>query len=672
MPAVDVADDRGAAAQRLQVENERLRERLESAERNTAQTLARATRLSQVISVLALGSDFDTVVERAAVEVAELFSADIALLLLGTDDALTVEGPWGVRPRDIPTEAFALEGLQRLTPLEPVMIGPAADVPLPDWLGAYGAEHVAWARLLVGEESLGVMLLIRREPEPFERSDEKELRAIAYRIALAMENGLLHRRTSDQFARLNRIHSFTTQLAGTLELEPVGRRVAEMLVSEVPVESCLVLIDREGVLVPLARDGCEDDAEGLGDGWERFALETPGRPLGCVAVAGAPEIGSEQRELLGHLLGLAALAIDKALLYEHSRQQARQDSLTGLLGHRVFHELLEELTAADDPFSIVLLDIDDFKQINDLYGHQTGDDALRLVAESLRNEVRGGDRVFRVGGEEFCAVLPGLSHADAFATAERLRAGVASIVLALPMTVSLGVASFPEHALRRDELLARADAALYSSKHGGKNRTTIAGSHEMERDGGADRHLHLALLHNRDPDTVVHSVEVATVAVEIARALGVADDRLADLRTAARLHDIGKIAVPASILNKPGPLDADEFRIVQTHPVVGAELLQAWGFTVPARFVLEHHEQIDGSGYPAGLKGEEISLEGRIIHVADAFLAMTLDRPYRKAMDRRDAINELIRHSGSQFDAGVVAAFVARERSRVQRSGAAA
>lgn len=665
MSAIDLAEGQDAAALRLQAENERLRERLESAERNTAQTLARATRLSQVISVLALGSDFDTVVERAAVEVAELFSADIALLLVGPDDdALDVEGPWGVRPKDIPSGPCALDGLERLTPLEPVMIGPASDVPLPDWLGGYGAQHVAWARLLVGEESLGVMLLVRREPEPFERSDEKELRAIAYRIALAMENGLLHRRTSEQFAQLNRIQTFTTQLAGTLDLEPVGGRVADMLVSEVPVESCIVLIDREGALVPLARSGCDEDVIPVGGDWERFALETPGRPLGCVAVAGAPKPGSEERELLGHLLDLAALAIDKALLYEHSREQARQDSLTGLLGHRVFHELLEQKTAEGEPFSIVLLDIDDFKSINDLYGHQTGDDSLRLVAEALRREVRGSDHVFRVGGEEFCAVLPGLSHADAFATAERLRTSVASIVLALPMTVSLGVASFPEHALRRDELLARADAALYASKRGGKNRTTVAGAHELAG-GGADRHLHLALLHNRDPSTVVHSVEVATMAVEIARALGVGDERLADLRTAARLHDIGKIAVPAAILDKPGPLDDDEYRIVKTHPVVGAELLQTWGLTVPARFVLEHHEHFDGSGYPAGLKGEEISLEGRIIHVADAFLAMTLDRPYRCAMDRRDAIDELLRHSGTQFDTDVVAALVARERSRV-------
>src|SRR5262249_24590036 len=150
-------------------------------------------------------------------------------------------------------------------------------------------------------------------------------------------------------------------------------------------------------------------------------------------------------------------------------------------------------------------------------------------------------------------------------------------------------------------------------------------------------------------------------AVELARALGVADERLGDLRTAAKLHDIGKIGVPDAILGKPGRLDPDEFRIVQTHPVVGAELLRAWGLDRPAHFVEEHHEHVDGSGYPAGLRGEEIALESRIIHVADAFVAMTLDRPYRRALARDEAIAELVRHRGTQFDAAVVDALLALE-----------
>jgi diguanylate cyclase (GGDEF)-like protein/putative nucleotidyltransferase with HDIG domain len=649
----------GPQLAKLEAENAQLRERLQSAERYTAQTLARATRLSQVISVLGQHTDLDTVIDRAAVEVAELFSADIALVMVGADDAISVDGQWGVRKADVPAGRFALAGLDGLTATAPVLIGDASAIALPDWLERYGAVHVAWARLLVGEESLGLMLLIRRSPEPFERSDEKELGAIAYRIALAMENGMLHRRMSEQLVRLGRIQEFTSQLAGTLELDAVAHRVADMLVSEVPVAASVVLVERDGELGPAARCACDEDLDPLqAPGWTSFPLESAGKPVGCVAVAGAPDAGSDEHELLLHLLGLAAMAIDKGLLYERSREQARQDSLTGLLGHRVFHEVLEEQTGQGAPFSIVLIDIDDFKQINDLYGHQTGDDALRFVADALRRGVRGHDNVFRVGGEEFCVVLPGLGHGDAASVAERLRLGVSAIVSALPVTVSLGVASYPTHGRHRDELLTKADAALYASKRAGKNCTTVAGTDVAPQPAAVDRHVHLHLLHDRDPDTVVHSVQVATIAVEMGRALGVDDARLGALRTAAKLHDIGKIGVPDRILGKPGPLDEGEYRVVQTHPLVGAELLRAWGLDVAAEFVAQHHEHVDGSGYPRGLAGDEIALEAKIIHVADAYVAMTLDRPYRPAMSPEQAHAELLRHSGAQFDRAVVEALL--------------
>jgi diguanylate cyclase (GGDEF)-like protein/putative nucleotidyltransferase with HDIG domain len=648
----------------LRAENTKLRERLESAEHYTAQTLARATRLSQVISVLGHDTDFDHLVDRAAIEVAELFSADIALLMVGPDHAVCVEGQWGVRKTDVPEGRFALAGLEALTSAEAVMIGSPDDVALPSWLERYGTTHVAWARLLVGEESLGLMLLARRSQEPFERSDEKELRAIAYRIALAMENGLLHRRMSDQLVRLSRIQEFTTELAGTLELEHVAGRIAEMLVSEVPVSASVVLVEREGQLVPVARCGATDDIDPLiTPGWASFALETTGKPVGRVAVADAPPAGSEERELLLHLLGLAAMAVDKALLYARSREQARQDSLTGLLGHRVFHEVLEEQTGKGSTFSIVLVDIDDFKQINDLCGHQTGDDALRFVADALRRAVRGNDNVFRVGGEEFCVVLPGIELTGAYQVAERLRRNVSAIDSALPVTVSLGVASYPGHGRHRDDLLTQADAALYASKRAGKNRTTVAGGDVTPQPGTTDRHVYLHLLHDRDPDTVVHGVQVATIAVELARSLGIEDERLRALRTAATLHDIGKIGVPDTILNKPGRLDEQEYRIVQTHPLVGAELLRAWGLDLSSQFVAQHHERIDGLGYPLGLSGDDIALEARIIHVADAYVAMTFDRPYRSAMTSEEALSELQRHSGTHFDAQIVDALLEHARA---------
>jgi diguanylate cyclase (GGDEF)-like protein/putative nucleotidyltransferase with HDIG domain len=651
-----------------------LRNRLARAEQHMAQTLMRATRLAQVISVLGNEKDLETTVERVAIEVGELFFADIALLILASDTGLRIAGHWGVAVSDLPTEPFRLPAVERLTRLTSVRIGPAEDIPLPEWIAAYSPRHVAWARLLVGDKSLGLMLLARRGEEPFEESETTELRAVAYRIALAIENGLLHQRMKDQLAQLHRLQQLTAALAGTLELNAVGRLVADTLVSEASVSASVVLIDRSGELVVLSSAGSAGElgiagaagrAVVLDDRWESFPLEVAGRMVGVVAVTAAPLNGSEPHQLLLHLVSLGALSLDKALLYEQSREQARHDSLTGLLGHRVFHEALGSHIAAGIPFGVLLFDIDDFKEINDLHGHQTGDHALRLVSDALRRGTRAGDTVFRIGGEEFCALLPGLGERDAFGVAEAVRHRVAAMVSTLPnpVTVSVGVACFPAHGRRRDELLASADGAMYASKRGGKNRTSIAGDATPPGLRPPRRDLNLELLHKKDPGTATHSVFVAILAVEIARALGLDETRLDDLRAAARLHDIGKLAVPDAILYKCTPLDANELRIIRTHSVVGAELLSSWGLAVPATIVLQHHERIDGLGYPAGLRGEQISIEGRIVHAAHAYVAMMRDRPYRTAMTQDEAFAELARHSGTQFDRGVVAALVALERS---------
>jgi diguanylate cyclase (GGDEF)-like protein/putative nucleotidyltransferase with HDIG domain len=650
-----------------------LRERLERSEQHMAVTLMRATRLAQVISVLGSEQDLETTIERVAIEVGELFFADMALLILESDAGMTVAGHWGIAAHDVPVAPFTLPDVEAVTATRSVRIGAAQELPLPAWLQSYSPRHVAWVRLLVGDRSLGLLLLVRRGDEPFEASEATELRAVAYRIALAVENGLLHERMRNQLRQLHRLHELTAVFAGMLELDAVGRQVADTLVGEAAVRSSLVLLNRDGDWVVLSSAGEDADAalEGgpappLDESWQRFPLTGAGETVGVVAVAGAPAVGSEAHEMLLSVVSLGELSIDKALMYEQSREQARHDSLTGLLGHRVFHEELEAQLAAGRPFSMVLFDIDDFKQINDLNGHQVGDRALCLVSDAIRRGTRAGDMVFRIGGEEFCALLPGLTDGNAFTVADALRQNVASMATTLPnpMTVSIGVASFPAHGSTRDELLACADAAMYASKRGGKNRVSIAGDDSPRQPAPARRQIGLDLLQEKDADTVSHSLHVSILSVELARALGIDEDRLDDLSTAARLHDIGKIAVPDAILAKPGPLDDEEFRMVKTHAVVGAELLASWGLLEAAEIVRQHHERLDGTGYPAGLRGQQISLEARIIHVADAYTAMTRDRPYRKALPRDDALAELGRHGGSQFDPDVVAALVTLERDR--------
>jgi diguanylate cyclase (GGDEF)-like protein len=650
-----VTGDPAARLEAARRENAELRERVANAERNTARTLLRATRLAQVISVLAQNNDLDAIVERAAVELGELFGADVALLALGADDALTIAGHYGVRPRDLPQGTFQLPVTECDGREEHVRVGPADQVPVPGFLERYGARHVAWARLVVGDASLGRLALVRRSPNPFERNDAEELRAIAYRIALAIENGRLHRRMSEQLVRLRRLHEITKALAGTIELDAVGRRVTEFLVSDVPVQACALSVTRTGAPEPLSRAGlAAADAQ-----WEDVPLQAAGMPVGRVAVVGAPAPGSEARETMDHVLGIAAIALEKALLYERSREQARRDSLTGLLGHQAFQERLDGLLAGGERFCIALIDIDDFKQVNDVHGHLVGDETLHRVAQAMRAAARATDEIFRVGGEEFCAVLHGVGAREGRPIAERLRLAVAGLTDGLPVTVSAGLAARGEHGTLREELLAAADVALYASKRSGKNRTTVAGADSAAERGPSDREVRLALLHEKDPQIVTRGARVATLAVDVGRRLGLGGARLADLRTAAKLHEIGSIAVPDEILFKPGPLTEEERRVVRVHPVVGASLLRAWGLRVPARFVAEHHEHYDGGGYPEGLAGEAIALESRIIHAVVAYLTMTADRPYRPALAQGHAIAELQRGSGAQFDPVVVDALVA-------------
>lgn len=656
---------------RLSEQNSALRERLRSAEQYTARTLMRATRLAQVIAVLGNVTDLETTTGRAAVELAELFSSDIALLLLESSDGLRIDGHWGVKASDIPSDSPGLRELESIAAQRPVGIASVDDVPLPCWLADYEPRRLAWARLIVGDKSLGLLLLVRRADEPFEADDENELRAIAHRLALAVENGLLHRHMRSQLAQLRRLQRLTADLAGMIEPHAVGQRIADTLVSEAGVTASTVTIEHDDDRRLLARASelgrteAASEAAPLAAGdfdseWQSFPLTVADRAVGEVAVAGAPLPGSESHELLLHVVGLAALALDKALLHERTIEQARHDALTGLLGHRVFYEMLEQQLASGRAFSVILFDIDDFKEINDLHGHQAGDEVLRLVACGLRRHVRAEDNIFRVGGEEFYALLPGVGATDALAIAEQLRVGIAQLgsTLPHPITVSAGVASCPSYSRDRDELLAGADAALYISKRAGKNRTSVAGEDEPSEATSGDRTVRLELLLRKDAETVTHSLHTANLAVQLARVLGLPDERIAALRVAAKLHDIGKIGVPTGILNKPGPLDDEEFRIVKTHPVIGAELLTAWGLQTAARFVVQHHERIDGLGYPLGLRGEEITLEGRILHVADAVAAMTLDRPYRRALSQGAAIEELQRHRGTQFDERIVDAML--------------
>jgi diguanylate cyclase (GGDEF)-like protein len=389
--------------------------------------------------------------------------------------------------------------------------------------------------------------------------------------------------------------------------------------------------------------------------------------------------------LVGPLLAIS--------LYQRSAYQALRamrlaltDPLTGLANHRSFQERVQrELTGAEArnvPFTLCMLDIDDFKRVNDLFGHPTGDSVLAQVGARLRQN----GEAFRLGGDEFALLLPAHGAEEALPIAQNVLARIASLDLGDigSVTASAGIASFPAQAFDRDELIRLADSALYWAKEHGKNRVHVYRPEVVELAElrrlahGPDRAARFraaASLANavdaRDTYTGSHSTRVAELGAWIAGHLGLEAEHVELARLAGSLHDLGKLAIPEEILRKPGPLTPPEWLVLERHPQIGFRMLESLGVEPVAEWVLHHHERWDGMGYPEGLAGDEIPLGARIIFIADAYDAMTSDRAYRGRLTPPEAVAELRRCAGTQFDPEIVAV-VARELGYAMPATAAA
>jgi diguanylate cyclase (GGDEF)-like protein/putative nucleotidyltransferase with HDIG domain len=378
-------------------------------------------------------------------------------------------------------------------------------------------------------------------------------------------------------------------------------------------------------------------------------------------------------------LALAVLALHQrrriAGLRDRISAVARTDPLTGLLNRRAFEEMLdmelERATRAGRPLSVVVGDLDSFAAVNERQGHAAGDIALQLVAADCLKWKRRIDQAARIGGEEFALLLPETDERGAFIVAERLRRATHRTFsdALVPVTISLGVASSPAHGADAVSLLRAADRAVAAAKDLGSDRTVIY-SDEVARtlaEPGSQSNGELQLatvialaeaLDIRDTGTGQHSHTVGRYAELMARELGFEEDHVERVRLAGVLHDIGKIGISDNVMTKPGPLDADEWQEMYTHPEVGARLLSRPEFDDVRAWILAHHERPDGIGYPYGLSGEDIPLEARILAVADAYEAMVAERVYRPALGEQGARAELEAGAGSQFDATVVSAFL--------------
>jgi len=409
-----------------------------------------------------------------------------------------------------------------------------------------------------------------------------------------------------------------------------------------------------------------------------------------------------------------AIALHNAHAYREALEQAITDGLTGLKTHRYFMEALERewrrSTRSGHSFSLIMIDLDGFKQVNDRHGHLEGDKVLTAVASLLGDRVRQSNVVARYGGDEFAIMMPETRTEQAQVLAERLRATLESdpYLAAHGVTASFGIATFPVHGPTQEEILRVADSGMYLAKHQEGNCVRVASlsvaSAQPDWDGqlleaylgvtlkrmfstgpeAFDHYLKrfqevmlkangkapslmdaVTMLANavdaKDHYTQGHSQTVARIAAQIARQMNLPEAAIEEVRLAGILHDIGKIGVPEAVLKKASRLTQEEYDVMKSHPLVGAKILESVKVKAIERIrgmVRHHHEMVDGSGYPDHLKGESIPLGARIITVADSFDTMVSERAYKRGRRMEEAIAELHRCCGTQFDPMIVEAFI--------------
>lgn len=392
-------------------------------------------------------------------------------------------------------------------------------------------------------------------------------------------------------------------------------------------------------------------------GWEKnqgltpfereFTLKTQGGQTKWVLARFTPVQYGAKPALLVLLLDLT----ERKLAEERIRYLTFHDVLTGLYNRTFFEQEMARLDVPENlPLSVIMGDLNGLKLVNDTFGHAMGDEILRQAAHILEKMCAHRGIVARLGGDEFVVLLPRTTSAEVQALGEHIQEEFKKTrVESIPLSISLGYGTkvHPEQPL--DEVLRIAENWMYQRK-----LTESMSFHSQVLQAFR------ASLRAITQETEEHSQRIRELAIRLGRALGLSQRELDELSLLAEFHDIGKITIPQSILEKPGPLDEEEWALVRKHPEVGFRITQSiWELSSIANYVLFHHERFDGTGYPRGLKGEDIPLLSRIIAICDAYDVMVTGRPYRKARTKEEAIAELKRCSGTQFDPRIVEAFIA-------------
>lgn len=585
--------------------------------------------------------------------------------------------------------------------------------------------------LISRERLIGILVLDRKASGRYSLEDLSLLEEVAGQVAVSMEKEYLRERLREREEELSVINRCSAIITSSMNIQENYDSFIGELKKVVDIDwSSIVLIQdshlnflalyskigsawKLGEQIPLRGTGTEwvalnkkalleSDLEQGGQfvtagyhykqGVRTIAylpLIAKGLVIGSFVAATCHPNAYSQRHmaLLEQLAAQIAMSIENSRLYAEAEEKARIDELTDLLNRRSLNELMtteiNRHSRYGGVFSLIILDLDNFKAFNDNYGHVAGDRLLKEIGKVLKRTIRSTDQAFRYGGDEFAILLPNTPIDAATQVADRVRRQVAANVKAgrITITVSLGLANWPADGFAADEIVAAADGALYRAKREGGNCCYCASGTLLELADTQSR-----AMDSRDGDTLSaifalaetvdakehyansHWKKVREFAALLATAVELDEEEVRHLETSACLHDIGKISVSEKILNKRGQLKPDEWAVIKTHPQVGVNIASRapeLSHCLPG--ILHHHERYDGTGYPIGLKGEEIPLEARILAIADAFAAMTSVRSYSKALSVEKAMAELQRGAGTQFDPNLVdifhTAFLSTERA---------
>lgn len=348
----------------------------------------------------------------------------------------------------------------------------------------------------------------------------------------------------------------------------------------------------------------------------------------------------------------AVTYLENVRILRREMREASTDALTGLGNRR---RLMDDLHAAlasahaGVAATLAFFDLDGFKRYNDGFGHAAGDALLRRLGRSLADAIDGVGKAYRLGGDEFCVLLTG-RHTRGDATIRAARAALVEHGSGFTITASCGVVFLGEEASSVSDALNLADERMYADKSGA-GRSSRAGAQTVTM----QQNVLMQLLTEREPALHDHVVDVGQLAMALGRRFGLNSEQLDELRRAAELHDLGKLAVPEEVLSKPGPLSDSEWQLMRRHTIIGERILSAAPALRPVgRLVRSSHERWDGSGYPDGLAGVEIPLGSRIIAVCDAYDAIVSERAYDAARSPAEALAELRKNAGTQFDPRVV------------------